>query len=229
MITIPNTSYRYWDWSLDWEDLTLSPIWDSDIGFGGNGNSSDERSVAYGYCVTDGPFARLTALIWGVEDKPHCLSRGFATHEKVKKLGSQVSPEALEKMLEEDNYDSFNIGLEYGPHNAIPKTIRGDFYRVTAPYGTILAQISLVVVEDAELNNLSDPVFFLHHTALDRMWWMWQQIDPSQRLMDYGGKAGANSTERASLTDLLQVSGLAPAVKVSEVMSTESMLLCYRY
>lgn len=120
---------------MDWKDLTLSPIWDSNTGFGGNGNSSDEKSVAYGYCVTDGPFARLKALIWGVENKQHCLSRGFAKPEKVKKLGLRVSPEALEKMLDETDYDSFNIGLELGPHNAIPNTIRGDFYRVTAPYG----------------------------------------------------------------------------------------------
>lgn len=126
---------RYWDWSLDWEDLTLSPVWDSDTGFGGNGNSSDEKSVAHGSCVTDGPFARLVALFWGVEDKPHCLSRGFAKHEKVKKFGLKVKPEALQKLLEEPDYDSFNLGLENGPHDTIPSIVRGDFYKVTAPNG----------------------------------------------------------------------------------------------
>ena len=58
---------------------------------------------------------------------------------------------------------------------------------------------------------------------------MWQQIDLPRRLVDYGGKAATNSTERATLSDLLQVGALAPAVKVSEVMNTESTLLCYRY
>ena len=157
-----NAWRRYWDWSLDWEDLIRSPIWDNYTGFGGNGNSSDDKSVAYGYCVTDGPFARLTALIWGVEDKPHCFSRGFANHDKVKKFGLRVSPQALEKMLEKADYDSFNIGLELGPHNAIPKTVRGDFYRVTAPYGMCLAHTGLfspipsyiVNIKEAKLNKI---------------------------------------------------------------------------
>jgi tyrosinase len=220
---------------LDWEDLTLSPVWDSETGFGGNGNSSDEKSVAYGSCVTDGPFARLIALIWGVEDQPHCLSRGFAKHEKVKKFGLRVQPEALKKVLKEPNYDSFNLGLEYGPHNAIPLTVRGDFYKVTAPYGMFPYPFMITIrsprfqLRKADLNYPPDPIFYLHHTMLDRMWWLWQQMDPSDRLLDYGGKAAANSTERAALTDLLHVSSLAPPVTVSEIMSTESTLLCYRY
>ena len=37
------------------------------------------------------------------------------------------------------------------------------------------------------------------------------------------------STENASFTDLLNVADLGPPVAVSQVMSTESGLLCYRY
>lgn len=32
-----------------------------------------------------------------------------------------------------------------------------------------------------------DPVFFLHHAYLDRVWWRWQQNDLSTRLYDIGG------------------------------------------
>ena len=46
-----------------------------------------------------------------------------------------MRPETLERLLDEPNYESFNLGLEYGPHIAVPLIIRGDFYRVTAPYG----------------------------------------------------------------------------------------------
>ena len=65
-------------------------------------------------------------------------------------------------MLEKADYDSFNIGLELGPHNAIPKTVRGDFYRVTAPYGMFLAHTGLfspipsyiVNIKEAKLNKI---------------------------------------------------------------------------
>lgn len=74
-----------------------------------------------------------------------------------------------------------------------------------------------------------DPVFFLHHTQLDRLWWRWQQADPQQRLTEYLGRAAQNSTESASLEDVLPMGNLAPDVQVSEIMATESELLCYRY
>ena len=73
----PLNWFRYWDWSLDWEHLPSAPLWDVDLGFGGNGNSSDTKSVAHGYCVTEGPFAHLQVMNYGREHRPHCLSREF--------------------------------------------------------------------------------------------------------------------------------------------------------
>jgi tyrosinase len=34
----------------------------------------------------------------------------------------------------------------------------------------------------------SDPLFFLHHTYLDRVWWQWQQQDWPARKTDMGGR-----------------------------------------
>lgn len=82
-----------------------------------------------------------------------------------------------------------------------------------------------------ELTQYIDPVFFLHHTQLDRLWWKWQQVDPKTRLEDYSGKAAYayESNSEASLKDSLPVGDLAPDVRVGNIMSTESELLCYRY
>lgn len=33
-----------------------------------------------------------------------------------------------------------------------------------------------------------DPIFFLHHTYLDRVWWQWQQANLSSRLTDISGR-----------------------------------------
>jgi tyrosinase len=126
----------YWDWSLDWEDMARSPIWDSNTGFGGNGDGGSRKSVGHGHCVTDGPFANQTVLYFGAENKAHCLSRGFVHEDQLKDVfGSKVRPEALEAVLLHDEYKQFNLKLEEGPHNAIPRAIRGDFLRVTAPNG----------------------------------------------------------------------------------------------
>ena len=44
-------------------------------------------------------------------------------------------PAALEGLLRIDDYGSFNLGLEDGPHIAIPRSVREDFSLLTAPSG----------------------------------------------------------------------------------------------
>lgn len=75
---------------------------------------------------------------------------------------------------------------------------------------------------------LTDPVFFLHHTQLDRMWWQWQQQDPEQRLLQYS-RNSLMDNEVNALDDVFHFGDFAPDKKVSEVLSTETELLCYRY
>ncbi|KAF6229072.1 hypothetical protein HO133_007186 [Letharia lupina] len=114
----------------------ISPILSGDRGFGGNGNASDTKSVAYGHCVTDGPFANLKVLYYGRESQPHCLSRGFDVRESTaQNTAKKLQPEVLENVLNATNYATFSYRLELDAHDAIPLTIRGDFYRVTAPNG----------------------------------------------------------------------------------------------
>lgn len=66
---------------------------------------------------------------------------------------------------------------------------------------------------------------------LDRLWWLWQQEDPTNRFMDYAGKAFNNTEpERpGTLNDHLNFMGLWEEVEVSSVMRTDTELLCYRY
>ncbi|KAF4615860.1 hypothetical protein G7Y89_g15255 [Cudoniella acicularis] len=199
----------YWDWSLDWKNMAKSPIWEDEGGFGGNGNEKAEISVGKGHCVTDGPFANLTVAYFSNKNESHCLSRGFVQGELLdERFGAKVRPEALEAILQQPDYESFNSRLENGPHDSLPHSVRGDFSRETAP---------------------NDPVFYLHHTQLDRMWWMWQQRDPQQRVWQYGGSSKDNSAIEYSLDDVFKFGGFAPDKKVLEIMSTESELFCYRY
>ncbi len=61
------------------------------------------------------------------------------------------------------------------------------------------------------------------------MWWRWQQVDLARRATEFVGKARTNSSDEASLEDGLPMGGLATEIKVREIMSTESDLLCYSY
>ena len=102
-------------------------------------------------------------------------------------------------------------------------------WRFCAFHSTLWYVLNLKMWLCRFLIQFTDPVFFLHHTQLDRLCWRWQHADPQQRLTEYLGKAAQNSTESASLEDVLPMGNLAPDVQVSEIMATESELLCYRY
>lgn len=156
---------------------------------------------------------------------PHCLSRGFESGEELAEHGTWFRPEVMENLQRGNDYEAFNLGLEDGPHIAIPRSIQGDFSMFTAPY-SLLHVIALL--KDST-NFCVDPVFSSHHTQLDRLWWTWQQTDMRNHKWQYRGLAAHNSTEKASLTDIIPMGGLAPDIKVSEIIDTESDLLCYIY
>ncbi|TPX13319.1 uncharacterized protein E0L32_006292 [Thyridium curvatum] len=191
----------YWDWTLDWENLPGSPIFSAVAGFGGNGDHTAPKGVGDGHCVTDGPFADLHPLFYGSTLRPHCLSRGFTDFH-----GRNASPAVVQEVLGSADYETFFLAVENGPHNVAPNGIRGDFYSFTAPY---------------------DPIFYLHHAQLDRLWFLWQRKDAGHRLREYTGRT--DTSNAASLEDLLVLGGLAPDITVSQVMDTEGAELCYRY
>lgn len=81
-----------------------------------------------------------------------------------------------------------------------------------------------------------DPAFFLHHGMIDRVWWMWQNQDPANRLNAIGGTItffnqppGRNGT----LNDNLDMFNLGPSSKIGGVMNTLGNAggpgLCYIY
>ncbi|TVY13044.1 Tyrosinase ustQ [Lachnellula arida] len=174
---------------LNVHDLPTAPIWDPITGFGGNGNAT---GVQY----------------YADEAKPHCLSRGFQAPDDMEKYHSaRVSEDAIANLMAIPQYNAFNLGMENGPHLAMPHGVLGDFFSDTAP---------------------NDPVFFLHHAQLDRLWWKWQHAEPGRR-REYNGASSRHSKEAASLQDQLEMGALAPKIAVEEVIDTQSGILCYEY
>lgn len=137
----------YWDWTLDFKDLSSSPIWDSTRGFGGNGDFDEPEVIHGGHCVMDGQFSNSTRA-WSALSKghshnvtywPHCMCRGFATRSasvaELDTIHYLISPKFVEETLDQPDYDSFFRAFESGAHNAIPQFIKGDWLTFTAPNG----------------------------------------------------------------------------------------------
>ncbi|KAJ9625169.1 hypothetical protein H2203_005124 [Taxawa tesnikishii (nom. ined.)] len=201
----------YWDWTLDAYHLAESVVFDPKTGFGGDGEKDGSITIGRtGRCVTDGPFMDVIADFYDIKAQPHCLSRGFRKDDGTLGQidGKLVTPESIEETLQLNTYEAFVAEMESKVHDAIPFGIGGDFETFTAPY---------------------DPLFFLHHTQLDRLWWLWQQRDPEKRFNEYGGHKQRHSMDMAQLSDEVRMQGIAVPVTVGEVMDTENHLLRYRY
>ncbi|KAM0205509.1 hypothetical protein ACHAPA_008863 [Fusarium lateritium] len=211
----------YWDWTLDSKDMSKSPVFSKDKarGFGGNGLNgglvSPSRPNPLTMCVLDGSFNNFTVQYYDGASRPHCLNRGFndGVVPAGKFQGDSYSPQAVAKISDSSkNFTTFATSLENGPHGAIHQAVGGDLVPSTSP---------------------NDPLFFLHHTQIDRLWWIWQQKNPKQRNSDYSGirilPSGATQKKPATLKDSMPMLGLGPDKLVSELMTTLSSLLNYRY
>jgi tyrosinase len=160
-----NVTLPYWDWSVD--NSTSSSIWNPDF-MGGNGRTSDGK-------VMDGPFAydagnfRLKVIPDPPENTADYLRREFGTH-----AGSLPTPGSVGVARDVTPYDvppwddtstsGFRNKLEgflggTQLHNLVHEWVGGSMRPRTSP---------------------NDPVFFLHHCFVDKLWAEWQAKFPDE-------------------------------------------------
>ncbi|KAI0226408.1 hypothetical protein L0F63_002380, partial [Massospora cicadina] len=110
-------------------------------------------------CLDNGPFSGWRCP----QPSDHCLSRrynGGAT------LSAFYSPELLRHTLDgRKTYDEFRRAIEGPPHGNVHNNIGGDM---------------------STMASCNDPLFYLHHGFVDKLWLDWQSKDAS-RIMDFGG------------------------------------------
>ncbi|KAF4994639.1 hypothetical protein FGRMN_5636 [Fusarium graminum] len=216
----------YWDWTIDADkkDVPNSPIFDPETGFGGDGKLTGSKVPGFGRCVVDGPFANTNltlAMGWPDMNTPgnrlHCFTREFNGGLGKDEDGNTIigdmqatayySP-VMNTIYGFDNYHDMSDMLEGLPHAQIHSVIFGDMGPATSP---------------------NEPLFFLHHANVDRVWAKWQGRN-NTRLADYSGIAVAHSDILADITDTMPVMELAekePVVK--DYMDTQAGPLCYTY
>lgn len=84
-----------------------------------------------------------------------------------------------------------------------------------------------------------DPAFWSHHANIDRVWWMWQMLDPAARAADvstavngpltfFNETAPYGNGTTATLQDIGYVAE-GSQYALGELMSTTEGMFCYVY
>jgi tyrosinase len=175
----------YWNWSVN---RALPP------GLGGNGDP------AQGYRVTTGPFATWVAVVYnastGVFTKrtPAGLIRQTATFASSLPTGAQIGTVLAQTAYDVSPWSAtstsgFRNMVEGGTgfakpamHNRVHEWVGGDMRAGTSP---------------------NDPLFWLHHANVDRIWASWQR---RRGISTYSAPAGQGPNDPMPLTG-----GVTPA------------------
>ncbi|KAI0156123.1 hypothetical protein BJ166DRAFT_627146 [Pestalotiopsis sp. NC0098] len=212
----------YWD---EQADSTLSSLVDSEVFDPDTGFGSGNLDADG--CVADGPFVNLTMHLNATSnDANFCLTRDFNQTQF-----GQANVTYVEECMAIRNYtDAWNC-WGTNPHLAGHMGVGGTMLDVVSSPG--------------------DPVFFLHHTNLDRLWWQWQSADIENRLYDIAGPVVASDAflelsdlgypgadlldyngETGNVTTLahnLWTGGLLPNITIGDVMDLGSNFSCATY
>ncbi|KAL1916172.1 uncharacterized protein VTP21DRAFT_6176 [Calcarisporiella thermophila] len=153
-----------------------------------------------GTCINTGQIAYWNVLYnRDGSARLHCLPRQF-------NRGNFISPWASTEVLQNilltrNTFDEFRTALEGSPHGNVHITIGGDMGTMASP---------------------NDPIFFMHHCFLDKLWMDWQNRGPQFESQFNGvNKDGS----QASITEVLY----PYRVQVQSMMSTQNPGLCYTY
>ena len=142
----------YWDWTLDThdpQDFPQSPVFDADLGFGGNGpyvegNASDPFAVpgrTGGGCVLDGPFANNSSMVHlgpqsAVAYNPQCLRRDLSPTFATRYLAMNQT----QLTLSQTDYGWFTRVVEGGPSFDASGIHGGGHYGVGGTFGELTSR-----------------------------------------------------------------------------------------
>lgn len=195
-ITIP-----YWDWS----DPSSNPFTSNFMGTDGEQTGTEQPGK-----VLDGPFAFDGPNHWtiNIKDDPSdasYLERGFGRRNDAAVLPSS---EQVQISMFITTYDSapwkfnsrgFRRVIEINFHNLVHRWVNGTMLTMASP---------------------NDPVFWLHHANIDRLWGIWQLLNPSVcwYLPGEGGPEGHSLYEKLIFDDMGHDVGFSPKY-IAELIS----------
>ncbi|KAF5684317.1 monophenol monooxygenase [Fusarium circinatum] len=186
-----------------------------------------------GGCVTNGPFAEGEFEVHAGPDNstaynPRCLARDISAEYGVSKLNQTMVDWTLgaKDFFEFDQRVQGGNGAEsQGYHGGGHLSIGGSLGEMGDMY-----------------SSPGDPIFWLHHTNVDRLWDKWQRLDWPARKSDIGGPDtqyaypydffGDKEYKNITLAYVMDFGNLLPErryVTVEEAMDTQGERLFYTY
>ncbi|KAF2270326.1 Di-copper centre-containing protein [Lojkania enalia] len=114
-------------------------------------------------CIVDGPFKDYVNPIGpGQTFSDHCIDRIISDC-----ASEMAGRQSIDQCMRMQNFSAFGPCLEGMPHVAGHGGIGGQMLNVFSSPG--------------------DPIFYLHHAYLDKLWWDWQSQNLTSRLTDIAG------------------------------------------
>ncbi|KAM7206587.1 tyrosinase-like protein [Naviculisporaceae sp. PSN 640] len=246
-----NGNLPYWEWGYDVNSPRDSPVFDgSDTSLGSDGaaishaglilNLPTGLTISFppgtgGGCVNQGPFSNLTISLGPVVlpeygspnvtfnpnghlNNPRCLKRDLNPWVAQQWTTFRNTTELI---LQSSNIFEFNTELSGDPRGTTnPMGVHGGgHFTIGGDPGA-----------DPFIAS-NDPAFWLHHAQIDRVYWIWQNLDFQNRQ----GVNGTNTfldqppSPATTVEDLLDLGHLAPPIKIKDVMNTVGGPLCYIY
>ncbi|KAI9731319.1 MAG: hypothetical protein M1834_005222 [Cirrosporium novae-zelandiae] len=251
----------YWEWGLDAEDITASPIFDgSDSSMGSNGvniysntsgvivwngapQSPPSKQVYLGIgtgggCVFEGPF-KDWAVNMGPVGEPNYINYPNVT-ELTNILG--LNPRCLKRDLRPWVAKTFltftnitSLILDYNTIELFQAVMQGDPRYITTAQLGVHGGGHYAFGAGAGLDVFTspgDPVFFLHHAQVDRVYALWQALDFANR-QDVFGRGYIQDviiTPNVTVDDYIDLSKLNDKLQIKDTMDTVGGTpFCYVY
>ena len=169
----PTVSLPYWDWASDAEDPMNAAIWADDL-MGGNGGE--------GNLVQSGPFAYDASdldnswIIVDSEGRPAGgLLRDFGV--EVPSLPTQAHIDEIQGITPYDSADFNRNSDGYRAANEGRMALASGFPSTSSnTHNRVHEWISGSMMGGTSPN---DPIFFLHHCFVDKLWADWQALHPT--------------------------------------------------
>ncbi|GAA4994622.1 tyrosinase MelC2 [Kitasatospora paranensis] len=155
----PAVTLPYWDWTAD--RTTSASLWGADL-LGGSGRPGDGR-------VTTGPFAGAGGQ-WPISVRPD--SRDYLRRSLGTGVGQLPTRADVESVLAVRTYDA-------APWNSSSDGFRNQLegWRGVNLHNRVHVWVGGLMGTGMSPN---DPVFWLHHCFIDKLWAEWQRRHPDQ-------------------------------------------------
>lgn len=203
-----------------------------------------------GGCVTTGPFANIQVPFGelglsingsfvnnpkNLDYTPHCLRRDLNS----KLIAPSLTRENVDILLGSPNITAFNAVLNQGTApNVLSLHGGGHLGEWNAAF--VIELTTLIVLSGISkdmgdiITSPGDPIFFLHHAQLDRLWTLWQKRNLTERQYAISGTAtflNYPPTPEFKLNDTIDLGKLSPRgpQPIRDFLNTLDGPFCYEY